>query len=111
MLKKLLGAFVLLFVAALSFAQPSGLPVDVPREELFVADQIYRYPDSGNYNLWQSGQTPHRHALMMETLWYRDQETGERLMGVAMSDPEYNEDFTMSWLPSVTVTSGCNVRS
>jgi peptide/nickel transport system substrate-binding protein len=83
-----------LFAASIGWAQPSGLPVDVPREELFVADQIYRYPDSGNYNMWQSGQTPHRHALMMETLWYRDQETGERLMGAAVSDPEYNEDFT-----------------
>jgi peptide/nickel transport system substrate-binding protein len=86
--------FVLFIAATFGLAQPSGLPVDVPREELFVADQIYRYPDSGNYNLWQTGQTPHRHALMMETLWYRDQETGERLMGAAVSDPEYNEDFT-----------------
>lgn len=81
-------------LVSLGLAQPSGLPVDVPREELFVADQIYRYPDSGNYNMWQNGQTPHRHALMMETLWYRDQETGERLMGAAVSGPEYNEDFT-----------------
>ncbi len=94
MFKKSLGMLGLLFIIALAWAQPSGLPVDVPREELFVADQIYRYPDSGNYNMWQSGQTPHRHALMMETLWYRDQETGERLMGAAVSGPEYNEDFT-----------------
>jgi peptide/nickel transport system substrate-binding protein len=94
MSKKLLGILGLLFIAALGWAQPSGLPVDVPREELFIADQIYRYPDSGNYNMWSSGQTPHRHALMMETLWYRDQETGERLMGAAVSGPEYNDDFT-----------------
>jgi peptide/nickel transport system substrate-binding protein len=86
--------FVLFIAATFGLAQPSGLPVDVPREELFVADQIYRYPDSGNYNMWSGAQTPHRHALMMETLWYRDQETGERLMGAAVSDPEYNEDFT-----------------
>jgi peptide/nickel transport system substrate-binding protein len=93
MLKKL-GILGLLLIGVLSWAQPSGLPVDVPREELFVADQIYRYPDSGNYNMWQGGQQPHRHALMMETLWYRDMETGERIMGAAVSDPEYNEDFT-----------------
>ena len=31
---------------------------------------------------------------MSETLWYRDQETGERINGVAASDPVYNEDFT-----------------
>jgi peptide/nickel transport system substrate-binding protein len=84
----------MVLMAGLALAQPSGLPVDVPREELFVADQIYRYPDSGNYNMWSGAQTPHRHALMMETLWYRDAETGERLMGAAVSGPEYNADFT-----------------
>lgn len=73
----------------------SLLPVDVAREELFVADQIFRYGVAGNYNLHiPSGTTPHRHALMMETFWYREQETGERLYGVAISDPIYNADFT-----------------
>lgn len=79
-------------------AAPEGeslLPVDVPRNELFVADQIYRFSTGiGNYNLWGTGDQPHRHALMMETLWYRDQETGERIYGAAVSDPEYNDDFT-----------------
>ncbi|MGC9467392.1 MAG: ABC transporter substrate-binding protein [Anaerolineae bacterium] len=78
--------------------QPSGtslLPVDVPREELFVADQIFRYNVAGNYNLHTpTANTPHRHALMMETFWYRDQETGERLYGAAQSDPIYNDDYT-----------------
>jgi peptide/nickel transport system substrate-binding protein len=84
--------------AAEQEAAPQGdslLPVDVPREELFVVDQIYRFSKGiGNYNLWGSGDDPHRHALMMETLWYRDQETGERLYGAAVADPEYNDDFT-----------------
>ena len=79
-------------------AAPSGdsqLPVDVPRNEVFVADQIFRYSVIDNYNLWVNGpHNPHRHALMMETLWYRDQETGELLYGAAISDPMYNEDFT-----------------
>ncbi len=79
-------------------AAPSGesqLPVDVPREELFVADQIFRYSVIDNYNFWVNGpHEPHRHALMMETLWYRDQETSELLMGAAISEPMYNEDFT-----------------
>jgi len=79
-------------------AAPSGdslLPVDVPRNELFVMDQIYRFSTGiGNYNLWGTGDTPHRHALMMETLWYRDQETGELIYGVAIEDPQYNDDFT-----------------
>ncbi len=73
----------------------SQLPVDVPRESVFVADQIFRYSVIDNYNFWVNGpQEPHRHALMMETLWNRDQETGERLYGAAISDPIYNEDFT-----------------
>ena len=76
-------------------AASSLLPVDVPREELFVADQIFRYNVAGNYNLHtNTSSTPHRHALMMETFWYRDQETGELLYGVAKSDPSYNDDFT-----------------
>ncbi|MEM7738744.1 MAG: ABC transporter substrate-binding protein [Deinococcota bacterium] len=94
MIKKVLTFVVFALLSSLVWAQPSGLPVDLPREELFIADQIFRYPDSGNYNLWSGGQTPHRHALMMETLWYRDQETGVRLMGAAASDPVYNDDFT-----------------
>ena len=77
---------------------PSGdsqLPVDVPRESVFVADQIFRYSVIDNYNFWVNGpHEPHRHALMMETLWNRDQETGELLYDAAISDPIYNEDFT-----------------
>ena len=76
-------------------AQPSGLPVTVPREDLFVADQIIRYSVIDNFNLWIIGPpTGTRHALMMETLWYRDQENGQRMMGASTADPIYNEDFT-----------------
>lgn len=76
-------------------AGESQLPVDVPREELFVADQIFRYSVIDNYNFWVNGpHEPHRHALMMETLWYRDQETSELLMGAAISGPVYNDDYT-----------------
>ena len=98
MARRILSLLLLaLLLAPTTFgqAQVSGLPVDVPREELFVADQIYRFTGGiGNYNLWSGGDTPHRHALMMETLWYRDMETGERLYGAAISDPVYNDDFT-----------------
>lgn len=89
-------ALMLIAPTTASFAQePQGLPVTVPREELFVADQIFRYAVAGNYNMWAPGSVePHRHALMMETLWYRDQETGELLYGAAASDPVYNDDFT-----------------
>ena len=92
--KRGLLSLLMLLLGATAFAQPSGLPVDVPREELFVADQIFRYDVTGNYNLWSSTLVPHRHALMMETLWYRDQETGERIDGVAASGPQYSDDFT-----------------
>lgn len=99
MLRKLV--FLLLLVVmiaptAIGAAQePQGLPVDVPREKLFVLDQIFRYGNVGNYNLWAPGpDTPHRHGLMMETFWYRDQETGERIYGLAKSDPVYNDDYT-----------------
>lgn len=86
---------LLLLPTSLGLAQPSSLPVDVPREEVFVADQIFRYSVINNYNFWVNGpHEPHRHALMMETLWLRDQETGELLMDAAISPPVYNEDFT-----------------
>lgn len=75
--------------------EPQGLPVDLPREELFVMDQIFRYGTVGNYNVWRTGgNTPFHHALMLETLWYRDQESGEFIPGLASSDPIYNDDFT-----------------
>jgi len=93
-MRKNLLAFLTFVLFAVVAAQPSGLPVDTPREQLFIADQIFRYSVTGNYNIWGSGGTPHRHALMMETLWYRDQETGERINGVAASEPMYNDDFT-----------------
>lgn len=88
-------ALLLVAPATLGLAQPSSLPVDVPRNELFITDQIFRYSAAiGNYNLWGSADQINRHALMMQTLWYRDQETGERLYAAAVSDPEYNADFT-----------------
>ena len=72
-----------------------GLPVDVPRNEVFVVDQIFRYNVMDNFNFWVNGpHTPHRHAFYMETLWIRDQETGERLKDVAASEPMYNNTFT-----------------
>ena len=84
----LLGLFL---IPSLAFA----LPVDVPRKDVFVADQIFRYNVIDNFNFWINGpHTPHRHALFMETLWIRDQETGELVLDVATSQPKYNSDFT-----------------
>ena len=79
--------------SASSFA--GTLPVDVPREEVFVVDQIFRYNVVGNYNIWTTGgTTPHRHAMMEETLWITDQETGEQINDLAADGPQYNDDFT-----------------
>jgi peptide/nickel transport system substrate-binding protein len=76
-------------------AQPSGLPVDVPRQDVFIADQIIRYTSVDNFNMWVNGvDTPNRHALLMETLWYADAETGKTVYGAAAADPVYNKDFT-----------------
>ena len=99
MTKKLV--FFLLLVlftvpAFVGFAQePQGLPVDVPREDLWVFDQIFRWQTVNNFNVWRiGGSTPFHHALMLETLWNRDQETGEFIHALAAGDPVYNEDFT-----------------
>ena len=88
---------VLLTVPTLvGFAQePQGLPVDVPREELWVFDQIFRWQTVNNFNVWRiGGSTPFHHALMLETFWNRDQETGEFIHALAVADPVYNDDFT-----------------
>ncbi|MEZ4611634.1 MAG: hypothetical protein R2838_15595 [Caldilineaceae bacterium] len=80
-------------VARLRPVRDSQLPVDVPQRSVRGRPDLPRLID--NYNFWVNGpHNPHRHALMMETLWYRDQETGELLYGAAISDPMYNEDFT-----------------
>ena len=95
MLRARRAVWSLILFAFTSLGLASGLPVDVPRQELFVADQIFRYSIPRNYNFWIAGpHTPHRNALMMTTLWYRDIESGQRIHGAAISDPIYNEDFT-----------------
>lgn len=99
MARKLVLILSLVLLALPTFVgiaqEPQGLPVDLPREEMFVFDQIFRYGFSPNFNVWRTGgNTAHHHALMYETLWYRDQETGEFIYGLAISDPMYNDDFT-----------------
>ncbi len=77
--------------------EPQGLPVEVPggRENLWVFDQIFRWQTVGNFNVWRiGGSTPFHHALMLETFWNRDQETGDFIHALAAGDPIYNDDFT-----------------
>jgi peptide/nickel transport system substrate-binding protein len=74
---------------------PSQLPVDVPRDKVFVLDQIFRYSVTNNFNLWVSGPpSPTRQGLVMDSLWYIDQQTGEWINSLAKEKPIYNDDFT-----------------
>ena len=47
---KLIKTIIVGIVAIPSIA--FGLPVDVPRNDVFVADQIFRYNVIDNFNFW-----------------------------------------------------------
>jgi len=92
---RLMGFMGLLWflVGGTVFAQ---LPVDIPRNELLILDQIFRYSVAENFNVWLpvGPPTPTRQALITDTLWYIDQQTGEWINSLAKSEPRYNDDFT-----------------
>ena len=95
MARKLMFLLLLVVFSIPTFVGVAQLPVDVPREEVFVVDVIITAPVPDNHNFWITGPHPLvTQALIMENLWIRDQETGERVMGAAVSDPMYNDDFT-----------------
>ena len=95
MARKLVFLLLLVVFSLPTFVGVAQLPVDVPREEVFVVDVIITAPAPGNHNFWIPGPHPVvTHALIMETLWIRDQETGQRVYDAAISDPMYNDDFT-----------------
>ena len=76
---------------AVPFAQGfggSGLPITVPREQVYVVDQIFRYSVANNFNLFVPGgpPSPTRQGLVMDTLWYIDQDSGEWINSLA-TDP------------------------
>ena len=75
---------------------PTQIPVDLPRDKVFVVDQIYRYATAGRFNLWMSGggEAPSVHGLLFDTLWFVDQETGEFINSLAAEKPIYNDDYT-----------------
>ncbi len=74
----------------------SGLPVNVPRNQVFVLGQIFRYSVVNNFNLFLPGGPPNptRQGLIFDTLWYIDQETGKWINSLATDKPSYNSDFT-----------------
>ncbi|HLH73660.1 MAG TPA: ABC transporter substrate-binding protein, partial [Chloroflexota bacterium] len=84
-------------------AAPSGLlggapqlPVNLPRNQVFVLGQIFRYSVVNNFNLFVPNGPPNptRQGLIFDTLWYIDQETGEWINSLATDKPSYNADFT-----------------
>jgi peptide/nickel transport system substrate-binding protein len=73
-----------------------GLPVSVPRDQVYVVDQIFRYSVANNFNMFVPGgpPTPTRQGLVMDTLWYIDQDSGEWINSLAADRPTYNADNT-----------------
>ena len=72
------------------------IPVNVPRDQVYVIDQIFRYSVVNNFNLWVPGGPPNptRQGLIMDSLWYLDQQTGEWINSLATDKPSWNADFT-----------------
>jgi peptide/nickel transport system substrate-binding protein len=76
-------------------AADSGLPVNVPREQVLVVDQIFRYSVVDNFNFFVPGPpSPTQQGLLYDTLWYLDQETSEWINSLATDKPQYNQDAT-----------------
>ncbi len=73
-----------------------GLPVSVPRDQVYVVDQIFRYSVANNFNLFVPGgpPSPTRQGLVMDTLWYIDQDSGEWINSLAADRLVYNDDRT-----------------
>jgi peptide/nickel transport system substrate-binding protein len=99
------GAMAVPFDAmAAPFAQGfggSGLPVSLPREQLYVVDQIFRYSVANNFNLFVPGgpPSPTRQGLVMDSLWYIDQDSGEWINSLAADKPTYSADRMQMTVP------------
>ncbi|MEW6045324.1 MAG: ABC transporter substrate-binding protein [Bacillota bacterium] len=97
MRKRLLGLVYLAAIAVFAWSNLAlaQLPAGVPRNETLIVDQIFRYSVPRNFNLWIAGPpSPTRQALIMDTLWYIDQQTGKWINSLAESEPAYNADYT-----------------
>src|SRR5689334_19407597 len=72
----------------------SQQPVSVPREQVYVADQIFRYSVANNFNMFVPGgpPMPTRQGLVMDMLWYIDQDSGEWINSLAADRPTYSAD-------------------
>ena len=79
----------------------SGLPITVPREQVYVVDQIFRYSVANNFNMFVPGgpPTPTRQGLVMDLLWYIDQDSGEWINSLATDRPTYSADRMQMTVP------------
>ena len=79
----------------------SGLPITVPREQVYVVDQIFRYSVANNFNLFVPGgpPSPTRQGLVMDLLWYIDQDSGEWINSLATDRPTYSADRMQMTVP------------
>ena len=78
-----------------------GLPISVPREQVYVVDQIFRYSVANNFNMFVPGgpPTPTRQGLVMDNLWYIDQDSGEWINSLASDRPSYSADNLTMTVP------------
>src|SRR5690348_16261706 len=78
-----------------------GLPISVPREQVYVVDQIFRYSVANNFNMFVPGgpPMPTRQGLVMDMLWYIDQDSGEWINSLAADRPTYSADNLTMTLP------------
>jgi peptide/nickel transport system substrate-binding protein len=107
------GAYALPFEAA-PLSQVLGgsqLPVSVPRNQVYVVDQIFRYSVANNFNLFVPGgpPSPTRQGLVFDTLWYLDQYSGDWINSLASDKPVYangNTQMTVTLRPGVMWSDG-----
>ena len=78
-----------------------GLPVSLPRDQVYVVDQIFRYSAANNFNLFVPGgpPSPTRQGLVMDLLWYIDQDSGEWINSLATDRPTYSADRMQMTVP------------
>src|SRR5437762_1754905 len=89
----------------------SGLPVTVPRDQVYVVDQIFRYSVANNFNLFVPGgpPMPTRQGLVFDALWYLDQYSGDWINSLASDKPVYsngNTTMTVTLRPGVMWSDG-----
>jgi peptide/nickel transport system substrate-binding protein len=94
----------------------SQLPVSVPRNQVYVVDQIFRYSVANNFNLFVPGGPPNptRQGLVFDSFWYIDQYSGDWINSLATDKPVYsngNQTMTVALRPGVMWSDGVEFTS